>query len=112
MVVPGKLSSEKADAVQVADATLALFRKVLPNELLGQAFLSGGQSEQEATANLNEMNKRGVLPWVLSFSYGRALQDSALKAWGGKAENVALAQTAFIERAQANSLAALGQSQG
>lgn len=111
MVVPGKLSGEKATPAEVADATLALFQKVLPDNLPGQAFLSGGQSEIDATANLNEMAKRGPFPWKLSFSYGRALQDSALMAWAGKAENVALAQTAFIERARANSLATLGKYQ-
>ena len=112
MVVPGKLSGEKMDASKVADMTLALFKKILPDNLPGQAFLSGGQSEEDATLNLNEMNKRGPFPWRLSFSYGRALQDSALMTWAGKAENVALAQVAFIERARANSLATLGKYQG
>lgn len=111
MVVPGKMSGEKATPAQVSEATLALFRKVLPETLPGQAFLSGGQSEQEATENLNEMNKVADLPWILTFSYGRALQDSALKTWAGKPENVALAQMALIERTQANSLAALGTYQ-
>lgn len=112
MVVPGTESGEKASSTQVADATLRVFQKVLPNELPGQTFLSGGQSEVEATANLNEMNKRGPFPWKLSFSYGRALQDSALKAWQGKAENVTAAQQAFLKRAQMNSLASLGKYEG
>jgi fructose-bisphosphate aldolase class I len=112
MVVPGKKSGQTASPAQVADMTLTLFKKVLPGNLPGQAFLSGGQSEVEATANLNEMNKRGPHPWKLSFSYGRALQDSALKTWAGKSENVALAQVALIERAKKNSQAALGQYQG
>jgi fructose-bisphosphate aldolase class I len=112
MIVPGKKSGETVSPEQVADATLALFKKILPDNLPGQAFLSGGQSEVDATANLNEMNKRGPYPWKLSFSYGRALQDSALMAWGGKRENVALAQVALIERAKKNSLATLGQYQG
>ncbi len=112
MVIPGKLSGTKATPVEVADATLALFKKVLPADLPGQAFLSGGQSDVEATANLNEMNKRGALPWKLSFSYGRALQDAPLKAWGGKSENVSAAQAALIKRAKMNSLATLGQYQG
>jgi fructose-bisphosphate aldolase class I len=112
MVVPGKQSGEAMEASKVADMTLVLFKKILPDNLLGQAFLSGGQSEVEATANLNEMNKRGPFPWKLSFSYGRALQDSALVTWGGKPENVALAQVAFIERAKKNSLATLGTYQG
>lgn len=111
MIVPGKMSGEKATPAQVSDATLELFKKVLPDTLVGQAFLSGGQGEQEATENLNEMNKQSDLPWKLTFSYGRALQDSALKTWAGKAENVALAQVAFIERAKANSLATLGSFQ-
>jgi fructose-bisphosphate aldolase class I len=109
MVVPGNESGQKATPSEVADATLSVFKKVLPNELVGQAFLSGGQSEEEATQNLNEMNKRGPLPWKLSFSYGRALLDSGLKAWAGKPENVALAQVAIMERAKANSLATLGK---
>lgn len=112
MVVPGTESGEKASPAQVADATLRVFTKVLPNELPGQAFLSGGQSEVEATANLNEMAKHGPHPWKLSFSYGRALQDSALKAWQGKPENVAAAQQAFLKRAQMNSLATLGKYEG
>jgi fructose-bisphosphate aldolase class I len=112
MVVPGKKSGQSATPAQVADATLTLFKKVLPDTLPGQAFLSGGQNEIDATANLNEMNKRGSLPWKLSFSYGRALQDSALKTWAGKSENVALAQVALIERAKKNSLATLGTYTG
>jgi fructose-bisphosphate aldolase class I len=112
MVVPGKLSGEVMDPAKVADMTLVLFKKILPNNLPGQAFLSGGQSEVEATANLNEMCKRGPFPWKLSFSYGRALQDSALMRWAGKTENVALAQAAFIERAKKNSLATFGKYEG
>ena len=75
----------------------------------GAAFLSGGQSEEEATAHLNAMNAMGPLPWQLSFSYGRALQASALKAWGGKAENESAAQAAFAHRARMNGLAASGE---
>jgi fructose-bisphosphate aldolase class I len=112
MVVPGTESGEKASPAQVADATLRVFNKILPKNLPGQAFLSGGQSEVEATMNLNEMNKRGPHPWKLSFSYGRALQDSALKTWAGKPENVAAAQQAFLKRAQMNSLATLGKYEG
>src|SRR6185503_7504667 len=105
MVVPGKLSGEKSTPAQVADMTLILFKKVLPNNLQGQAFLSGGQGEVEATENLNEINKRAPHPWKLTFSYGRALQDSAVKTWAGKSENVAAAQAALIDRAEKNSLA-------
>jgi len=75
----------------------------------GIVFLSGGQSDEDATAHLNAMNAIGGLPWKLSFSYGRALQAAPLKAWSGKAENVAAAQRAFLHRARMNGLAALGQ---
>ena len=75
----------------------------------GIAFLSGGQSDEEATAHLSLMNEIGGLPWTLTFSYGRALQAAPQKAWGGKAENVAAGQRAFTHRAQMNGLAALGQ---
>lgn len=108
MIVPGKQSGVKATPEEVATATTELFKKVLPNELPGAVFLSGGQSEVEATANLNAMNKLGTFPWKLSFSYGRALQASALKLWSGKPENVDAAQKAFIHRAKMNSLATLG----
>src|SRR3989344_958711 len=109
MIVPGKESGEKASVQQVADATLRVFKKVLPANLAGQAFLSGGQSEEEATAHLNAMVAAGPLPWPLTFSYGRALQESALKVWGGKAENVPAAQAALLHRAKMNSLAAQGK---
>jgi fructose-bisphosphate aldolase class I len=109
MAVPGKDSGEKLSPQQIAQATLRVFKKVLPNGLPGQAFLSGGQSEIEATENLNAMHLLGKLPWQLSFSYGRALQDSALKIWKGKPENVKAAQAAFIHRAKMNGLATLGK---
>lgn len=109
MIIPGKESGLKATPEQIAEATVNLFKKVLPNNLPGVVFLSGGQSEIEATENLNAMQKLGPLPWRLSFSYGRALQDSALKAWSGKEENIKSAQTVFLHRAQMNSLATLGE---
>ncbi len=109
MVVPGKDSGERAAPKQVAEATLRLFKKVLPDDLPGQTFLSGGQSEIEATQNLNAINKSKSLPWQLTFSYGRALQDSALKIWNGKPENVSAAQQAFYHRAKLNGLARMGQ---
>ncbi len=109
MIVPGKASGMKATPEEVAKATTDLFKKVLPNDLPGAVFLSGGQSEIEATANLNAMNKLGAYRWKLSFSYGRALQASALKLWSGKPENVKAAQDTFIHRAKMNSLATLGQ---
>lgn len=111
MVVPGS-ESPKATPEQVAEATLRVFNKVVPKEVPGIAFLSGGQSEVEATANLNAMNAKGPHPWKLSFSYGRALQDSALKMWAGKAENSAAAQQALLKRAQMNSLATRGRYEG
>ena len=112
MVVPAKECPKQATPEEIAEATLGLFKEVLPKELVGQAFLSGGQSELEATANLSAINNPpagGTLPWKMSFSYGRALQNSALKAWNGKAENVKSAQKVFIHRAQMNSLATLGK---
>ncbi|MBI5470167.1 fructose-bisphosphate aldolase class I [Candidatus Kaiserbacteria bacterium] len=110
MAVPGKLSGEKATPAQVAEATLAVFNAVLPKELLGQAFLSGGQNDVEATANLDAMNSKPQ-PWKLTFSYGRALQDAPLKAWVGKPENIPAAQSALLKRAKMNSLATLGKYQ-
>lgn len=109
MVVPGKESGQKASPEQVAEAALRLFKKVLPNDLPGQAFLSGGQSEIEATQNLNAINKLGPHPWQLTFSYGRALQGSAIETWGGKPENVAAAQKVFYHRAKMNGLAHEGK---
>lgn len=110
MVIPGKENS-KASPEEIARRTIALFKKVLPSELPGQAFLSGGQSEVEATQNLNAMNAPlvGAGPWNLTFSYGRALQDSALKTWNGATENVPAAQKNFYHRAKMNSLATLGK---
>jgi len=113
MVIPAKDCHKQATPEEIAEATLALFKKVLPKELVGQAFLSGGQSEEEATANLNAINSPpaggGPLPWKMSFSYGRALQNTALKTWNGKAENIPSAQKAFLHRARMNSLATLGK---
>jgi len=109
MIVPGKESGQKAAPEEVAGATLRVFKEVLPAALPGEAFLSGGQAEVEATENLNAVNKRGPHPWALTFSYGRALQGSALKIWSGKAENVAAAQQAFLHRAKMNGLATAGK---
>jgi fructose-bisphosphate aldolase class I len=83
----------------------------VPAAVPGIAFLSGGQSDEEATAHLSIMNAAGPLPWTLTFSYGRALQAAAIKAWGGKPENVAAGQRAFSHRAKMNSLAASGKWQ-
>jgi fructose-bisphosphate aldolase class I len=109
MAVPGKKSSRKASVEEVAEKTVRLLKACVPGAVPGIAFLSGGQSDEDATAHLDAMNKLGPLPWKLTFSYGRALQAAPQKAWGGKSENVAAAQRAFAHRARMNSLAALGQ---
>jgi fructose-bisphosphate aldolase class I len=109
MAVPGKKSAKKASVEEVAEKTVRLLKACVPGAVPGIAFLSGGQSDEDATAHLDAMNKLGPLPWKLTFSYGRALQAAPQKAWGGKSENVAAAQRAFAHRARMNSLAALGQ---
>jgi fructose-bisphosphate aldolase class I len=109
MAVPGKKCSKKASVEEVAEKTVRLLKACVPGAVPGIAFLSGGQSDEDATAHLDAMNKLGPLPWKLTFSYGRALQAAPQKAWGGKSENVAAAQRAFAHRARMNSLAALGQ---
>lgn len=109
MVISGKESVEKQTPEDVAKDTLTVFKKVLPHDLAGEAFLSGGQTPIQATENLNAMHHHGILPWPLTFSYARALQDDPTKAWMGKKENVARAQKVFLHRAHMNSLASLGK---
>jgi len=109
MAVPGKKSPKRASVEEVADKTLRVLKNCVPAAVPGIAFLSGGQSDGEATAHLDAMNRMGELPWRVSFSYGRALQHAPQTIWSGKAENVAAAQHAFTHRAMMNSLAALGQ---
>ena len=111
MAVPGKKSAKRAAVAEVAEKTVRVLKACVPAAVPGIAFLSGGQSDEEATAHLNAINKLGPLPWHVTFSYGRALQAAPQKAWSGKAENVAAAQRAFGHRAAMNSLAALGQWQ-
>jgi fructose-bisphosphate aldolase class I len=111
MIVPGKKSAKKASVQDVAERTVKVLKNCVPGAVPGIAFLSGGQSDEEATAHLDAMNKIGGLPWALTFSYGRALQAAPQKAWSGKAENVAAGQRAFSHRARMNGLAALGQWQ-
>ena len=111
MVIPGKKSGKKASIEEVAEKTVKVLKNCVPGAVPGIAFLSGGQSDGEATAHLDAMNRLGPLPWKLTFSYGRALQAAPQKAWSGKSENVAAAQRAFAHRARMNSLAALGQWQ-
>jgi fructose-bisphosphate aldolase class I len=109
MVVAGKKCAKRATVDEVAEKTLRVLKACVPAAVPGIAFLSGGQSDEGATAHLDAMNKTGGLPWSLTFSYGRALQAAPQKAWAGKSENVAAAQRAFSHRAMMNSLAALGQ---
>ena len=109
MVVSGTENATQAGVQQVAEMTVDCFKKTVPEAVPGIVFLSGGQSDEDATAHLDAMNKIVGLPWKLSFSYGRALQAAPLKAWGGDAGNVAAAQAAFAHRAKMNGLAALGQ---
>jgi len=109
MVVAGKKSAKQASVEEVAEKTIRVLKACVPAAVPGIAFLSGGQSDEEATAHLNAMNAIGGLPWKLTFSYGRALQAAPQKAWSGKTENVTAAQRAFVHRAHMNSLATLGQ---
>jgi fructose-bisphosphate aldolase, class I len=111
MTVPGKKSAKRASVDEVAEKTVQLLKACVPASVPGIAFLSGGQSDEEATAHLDAMNRMGPLPWRLTFSYGRALQASPQKAWSGKSENVAAAQRAFGHRAMMNGLASRGQWQ-
>jgi fructose-bisphosphate aldolase class I len=108
MVIAGKGSTEQASSERVAQSTVECFRSVVPAAVPGIVFLSGGQSEVQATENLNAINRVGG-PWPLSFSYGRALQQSALKAWAGDSANADAAQAAFVHRARMNSLAVAGE---
>ena len=108
MVLSGYEASNRAGADEVAEWTLKCFYKHVPAAVPGIVFLSGGQSDEDATAHLNAINARGPHPWQLSFSYGRALQAPALKAWGGKPENVEAAQRAYYHRAKLNSAARTG----
>jgi fructose-bisphosphate aldolase, class I len=109
MTIAGKKSAKKSSVAEVAEKTVKVLKACVPGAVPGIAFLSGGQSDEEATAHLDAMNKHGSLPWKLTFSYGRALQHAPQKAWSGKSENVAAAQRVFSHRARMNGLAALGQ---
>jgi fructose-bisphosphate aldolase class I len=112
MVVPGKKSGQKASAEQVAEATVRTLKRQVPSAVPGIAFLSGGQSPTEATLHLSLMNAAGPLPWTLTFSYGRALQENALNAWGGKSTGYSSGQQALFVRAKLNGLAAVGSYKG
>ena len=109
MIISGTNCTEQAGVQEVAEKTVKCLLENVPEDLPGIAFLSGGQSDIDATAHLDAMNKIGGFPWKLSFSYGRALQQAALKAWMGKEENMNNAQAAFSHRALMNKNAALGK---
>lgn len=110
MVISGSEAADRAGVQEVADATLSCLLNAVPAALAGVVFLSGGQSDTEATAHLDAMNKMGGLPWPLSFSYGRALQAPSLARWGANpAENVSAAQALLAHRARMNGLATMGQ---
>jgi fructose-bisphosphate aldolase class I len=109
MVISGKKCARQASVDEVAERTVRILKRTVPAAVAGIAFLSGGQSDEVATAHLDAMNKLGNLPWPLTFSYGRALQAACLKAWKGQAANVPAAQAALTHRARMNGLAALGK---
>jgi fructose-bisphosphate aldolase class I len=113
MVTPGQGCAVKYSHEQIATATVTALQRSVPVAMPGIVFLSGGQTELDATANLNAINKvSGKKPWRLTFSYGRALQASVLKQWGGKEENIKAAQQVLIHRAKMNGLAAEGKYEG
>jgi len=109
MVIAGKKCPQRAAVEEVAEKTVRLLKACVPAAVPGIAFLSGGQSDEEATAHLDAMNRLGSAPWRLTFSYGRALQAAPQKAWSGRPGNLAAAQRAFAHRARMNGLATLGQ---
>jgi fructose-bisphosphate aldolase class I len=109
MVISGKKAASRAAPEAVAEATLRTLKRHVPPAVPGIAFLSGGQSSTEATLHLSLMNRMGPLPWSLTFSYGRALQDTALKAWGGTPSSFAAGQKEFARRARLNGLASTGR---
>lgn len=109
MVICGKGCPDQAPVEEVAKRTIAALKATVPSAVPGIAYLSGGQSDEQATAHLDAMNKIGGFPWKMTFSYGRALQAAPQKAWSGKAENVAAAQKAFHHRARMNGMASLGK---
>jgi fructose-bisphosphate aldolase class I len=109
MAIAGKKSTKRAGVAEVAEKTVRVLKACVPAAVPGIAFLSGGQSDEEATAHLDAMNRIGDLPWRVTFSYGRALQHAPQSIWSGRPENVAAAQRAFSHRARMNGLATLGQ---
>lgn len=109
MIVPGKKAAKQASVDEVAEKTIRVLKACVPSAVPGIAYLSGGQSDELATAHLSRMNQIGGFPWKMTFSYGRALQAAPQKAWSGKTENVAAGQAAFLHRARMNGLASLGK---
>jgi fructose-bisphosphate aldolase class I len=109
MIVPGKKAAKQASVDEVAENTIKVLKACVPSAVPGIAYLSGGQSDELATAHLSRMNEIGGFPWKMTFSYGRALQAAPQKAWSGKTENVAAAQRAFLHRARMNGLASKGE---
>jgi fructose-bisphosphate aldolase class I len=109
MVLAGVRRRERPSVEEVARRTIEVLRNHVPATVPGIAFLSGGQSDEEATAHLSAMNQLGPFPWAVTFSYGRALQTAALMAWNGDARNIAKGQAAFTHRAKMNALASLGE---
>jgi fructose-bisphosphate aldolase, class I len=109
MVLPGYDSADQVPHEEIAQTTIRCFKRVVPASVPGVVFLSGGQSDEDATARLNAMNAIGGVPWQLSFSYGRALQTGALRAWRGESANVSAAQEAFHHRARLNGAARYGR---
>jgi fructose-bisphosphate aldolase, class I len=109
MVIAGSEHAQQSSTADIATNTVRVLKRTVPSAVPGIVFLSGGQSPEEATANLDAMNRLGPLPWNLSFSYGRALQEPPLEAWRGQAGNVEAAQKALLKRARLNSAAALGK---
>jgi len=109
MVISGKACPQKANVNEVAEATIRVLRRTVPAAVPTINFLSGGQTSEQATAHLNAMNQLGPLPWNLSYSYARALQDYCMKTWAGQSKNIPAAQAEFYKRAKLNSLAAVGK---
>lgn len=109
MVISGKGSVRQASVTEVAERTIAALKSTVPSSVPGIAYLSGGQTDEQATAHLDAMTRIGGFPWPMTFSYGRALQAAPQRAWAGKSENTAAAQRAFMHRAHMNGLASLGQ---
>jgi len=111
MVISGEEAKIRANSEKVAEMTIKCLKEHVPDDIGGIVFLSGGQGDEEATLNLNAMHQMGSLPWFLTFSYGRAIQNPALSAWAKNPKDIATAQTFLLESAKANSLASIGKYQ-